>query len=261
MDLSEMDRVDSSRQVSRERPAGRLAGKVAVITGGARGLGAEVCRVLARDGAHVICVDVRIEQAQALVTELRQYDTRARALAVDISQAEDAARAVAQVVEDYGRLDILVNNAAVDVTLPADELAVADWTRIIDTNLNGPYWLCRAAFPIMKRQHSGQIVNLASTASKRAWANASAYHASKWGLLGLSHALHVEGRAHGIKVTAIVSGGMRTQFLFERFPDLDPNLLQEPRDVAETIHFVLTRPAHTVIPEMMVLPMTETSWP
>jgi short-subunit dehydrogenase len=113
----------------------------------------------------------------------------------------------------------------------------------------------------MRQQGSGHIVNVVSTAAKRAWANASAYHASKWGLLGFSHALHVEGRLNNIKVTAVISGGMRTPFLLERFPDIDADTLQSPENVAETIRFVLTQPAETVIPELTVLPMHETSWP
>lgn len=113
----------------------------------------------------------------------------------------------------------------------------------------------------MRRQAQGHIVNVVSTAAKRAWANASAYHASKWGLLGFSHALHVEARPHNVKVTALVAGGMRTPFLLDRFPDIDLNVLQDPRSVAETVLFVLTQPAGTVIPEVMVLPMRETSWP
>jgi short-subunit dehydrogenase len=113
----------------------------------------------------------------------------------------------------------------------------------------------------MRKHGGGHIVNVVSTAAKRAWANASAYHASKWGLLGLSHALHVEGRKHRIKVTAVIAGGMRTPFILERFPDTDPGLLQDPRNVAETIRFVLTQPEESVIPEVMVLPMRETSWP
>jgi short-subunit dehydrogenase len=113
----------------------------------------------------------------------------------------------------------------------------------------------------MRKQGRGQIVNIVSTAAKRVWANATAYHASKWGLLGLSHALHVEGRKHNIKVTAVVSGGMRTPFILDRFPDTDPGVLQDPRTVAETIRFVLTLPDESVIPEIMVLPMRETSWP
>ncbi len=94
-----------------------------------------------------------------------------------------------------------------------------------------------------------------------AQARLAAYHASKWGLLGLSHALHVEARPHRVKVTAVVAGGMRTPFLLDRFPDLDPGLLQDPKNVAETVRFVLTQPRETVIPEVLVLPMRETSWP
>lgn len=238
-----------------------LAGQVALVTGGAGGLGTEICRVLARAGAQVVCADISEERARKVADMLRREDGRVTPLAVDISEPDAAAEAIQKVTRERDRLDILVNNAAVDVTLPADELAVEDWNRIIDTNLNAPYWLMRAAFPVMKRQQGGQIINIASTASKRTWANASAYHASKWGLLGLSHALHVEGRPHGIKVTAVVSGGMRTPFLLDRFPDIDITKLQDARHVADTIHFVLTRPKETVIPEIMVLPMTETSWP
>lgn len=238
-----------------------LEGKVALVTGGARGLGAAVCRTLARHGADVVCADIRVELAEGLVQEIRAADCKAGAIALDVRDPRKVAEAVERLVRSHERIDVLVNNAAIDVTVPADELAVEDWRRIMDTNLNGPYWLCRSLFPVMKRQGGGQIVNITSTAAKRTWPNAAGYHASKWGLLGLSHALHAEGRPHGIKVTAVVSGGMRTPFLLDRFPDIDVNTLQDPRHVADTILFVLTRPPETVIPEIMVLPMTETSWP
>jgi len=104
-------------------------------------------------------------------------------------------------------------------------------------------------------------VNVASTAAKRAWPNASAYHASKWGLLGLSHALHAELRPQGIRVTAVIAGGMRTPFLLDRFPDIDPATLQEPANVARAIRQVLELPRETVVPELTVLPMRESSWP
>jgi len=121
--------------------------------------------------------------------------------------------------------------------------------------------MAKWVFPFMQQQKQGHIVNIVSTAAKRAWPNASAYHASKWGLLGLSHALHVEARPHNVKVTAVIAGGMRTPFLLERFPDLSPDLLQDPQNVAETIRFVLLQPAETVVPEITVIPMRETSWP
>jgi NAD(P)-dependent dehydrogenase (short-subunit alcohol dehydrogenase family) len=145
--------------------------------------------------------------------------------------------------------------------VPVEEMPMADWDRILAVNLRGPFLMSKLALGPMRRQGRGHIVNIVSTAAKRAWANASAYHASKWGLLGLSHALHVEGRPHQIKVTAVVAGGMRTPFLLDRFPDLDPAVLQDPANVAETVRFVLTQPDETVIPEVMVLPMRETSWP
>jgi short-subunit dehydrogenase len=112
----------------------------------------------------------------------------------------------------------------------------------------------------MKRTRSGHIINIASTAAKRAWPNASAYHASKWGLLGFSHALHSEARKDGIKVTAVVAGGMKTPFILDRFPEAESNL-QDPIHVAETIKYILCQPEETVIPEVMVIPMKETSWP
>lgn len=109
--------------------------------------------------------------------------------------------------------------------------------------------------------HGGHIVNIASTAAKRAWPNASAYHASKWGLLGLSHALHAELRSQGIRVTAVVAGGMRTPFLLERFPELDAASLQDPDDVAGAILSALLLPPNAVIAELTILPLRETSWP
>src|SRR5262249_24379814 len=124
----------------------------------------------------------------------------------------------------------------------------------------------------MKAARSGHIVNIASTAAKRAWANATACHATKWGLLGFSHALHVEARPSGVKVSAVIAGGTKTPLPFDRIPDLDPDphrepagatgdIRQEPADVAAAVRFLLTTPAGTVIPEIMVLPMRETSWP
>jgi NADP-dependent 3-hydroxy acid dehydrogenase YdfG len=161
----------------------------------------------------------------------------------------------------HGHIDHLVNNAGTDLTVSIEEMPVSEWDRIIGVNLRAPFVLSRLLLPIMRQQGSGHIVNIASTAAKRNWPNASAYHASKWGLLGFSHALLTEARQHNIKVTAIISGGMRTPFLLDRFPDIDVSTLQDPANVAEAVRFALSTPDGTNIPEMMVLPMRETSWP
>lgn len=238
-----------------------LEGRVALVTGGARGLGEAVCRRLAGAGALVVAADVREELVAQLADEIAAAGGRAVPLRLDVADAEQAERAVRRVVAKHERLDILINNAGTDVTASIEAMSVADWDRVLAVNLRGPFLMSKVVYPLMKRQGGGQIVNVVSTAAKRAWPNASAYHASKWGLLGFSHALHVEARRDNIKVTAVVAGGMRTPFLTERFPDLDLGLLQDPRNVAETVHFVLTLPEETVIPEVMVLPMRETSWP
>jgi NAD(P)-dependent dehydrogenase (short-subunit alcohol dehydrogenase family) len=222
-----------------------LSGKCAFVSGGAGGLGAAICAELARAGATVVAADLKEDSL----------------IKLDVTDDQAVAAALNAVVKRHGRLDILVNNAAIDVTLPIDDLTIAQWDAVMRVNLRAPFVLSKHAARLMKAQGGGHIVNIASTASKRAWPNASAYHASKWGLLGLSHALHAELRPHRIKVSAVVAGGMRTPFLLDRFPDIDPQVLQDPANVAATVRFVLSMPEESVIPEIMVLPMRETSWP
>jgi NAD(P)-dependent dehydrogenase (short-subunit alcohol dehydrogenase family) len=239
----------------------QLNGSVAFVTGGAQGLGEAICRSLGEAGARIVVADLQTERAEAMAEKLRHEGVEAVSVAVDVTDAEQGDAALRRAAEQFGRVDILINNAAIDRTVPIEELTPEQWNRIIATNLTGPFVLSRLALPAMKQRRSGHIVNIVSTASKRAWANASAYHASKWGLLGFSHALHVEARPHGVKVLAVVSGGMRTPFLLDRFPELDPGLLQDPRNVADTIRCLLQLPVETVVPEVMVIPMRETSWP
>jgi NAD(P)-dependent dehydrogenase (short-subunit alcohol dehydrogenase family) len=209
----------------------------------------------------VVVADVQAEAGERLARALTDQGHAASFHCLDVSDASQVADCVASVLQEHEALDILINNAGVDHTLPLDELSVAQWDHVLATNLRGPFLLCHEVVGHMKARGGGSIVNITSTAAKRAWPNASAYHASKWGLLGFSHALHAELRPHGIKVTAVVAGGMRTPFLLDRFPDLDPAILQPPAAVAAVVLDVLALPAGSVIPEISVLPMGETSWP
>ncbi|MFC4929749.1 SDR family oxidoreductase [Massilia sp. GCM10023247] len=250
-----------ARAQAHSTAAPSLRGKTVFITGAASGLGAALARVLAGCGADIVATDIRQARLDAAAAPLHALGGRVHTIAFDVADPDAVRRAVAEAAEVMGRLDVLINNAGTDVTLPVEALSVADWLRVIDTNLNGPFLLAKHACALMRELGGGHIVNVASTAAKRAWPNAAAYHASKWGLLGLSHALHAELRAHNIRVTAVVAGGMRTPFLLERFPDLDPAGLQDPVNVAEAIRSVLLMPQETVIAELTVLPMRETSWP
>ncbi len=220
--------------------------KIALVTGGGRGLGAAICRELSDAGYDVIAADLKFGDKAA-----------GRQMKLDLASEGEIAKAMA----GLDRLDVLVNNAGVDFTLPIEELSAAQWDAVMGVNLRAPFLLAKHASRLMRAQGGGHIINVASTAAKRTWPNASAYHASKWGLLGLSHALHAELRPHRIKVSAVVAGGMRTPFLLDRVPDIDPAILQDPANVAKTVRFLLTLPDESVIPEVMVIPMREGSWP
>lgn len=238
----------------------QLSDKVALVTGGGSGLGAAICKNLARCGVKTIVADVSGDKARKVAMEIEKEGGKAFATELDVTDYKRIPTQLDELSEMCGGLDVLINNAGVDLTAPILEMPVEKWNQIIATNLTGPFVLSKEALRVM-RGKKGNIINIVSTAAKRSWANASAYHASKWGLLGFSHALHVEGRQMGIKVTGVVCGGMRTPFLLERFPDIDVSTLQPPENVADVICQILQMPHESVIPEVMVLPMKETSWP
>lgn len=236
-------------------------GKVIVVTGGGQGLGAAICRTLAEDGATVIPVDVKPENLKKITEEIKGKGGKIEGFEMNVADVNNVEQVIQQIIDKHGRIDAVINNAGIDYTMAIDEISNNQFSQVINVNLVGPFNVSKAIYSHFKQNGKGHIVNIASTASKRAWPNASAYHASKWGLLGLSHALHSELRKDKIKVTAVVAGGMQTPFILERFPDTPLEVLQDPKDVAETIKFVLCQPDTTVIPEVMVVPMTETSWP
>ncbi|HWT70744.1 MAG TPA: SDR family oxidoreductase [Oxalicibacterium sp.] len=237
-----------------------LSGKTILVTGGASGLGSALCRLLAASGANIAVGDLP-DRASAFAQTLEANGGRIHGMGFDVGDPASAEKAVADTIKEFGRLDVLINNAGTDKTLSMGELSTDDWLRVINTNLNGPFLMAKFASEHMKKAGGGHIVNIASTAAKRAWPNASAYHASKWGLLGLSHAMHAELRAENIRVTAVVVGGMRTPFLLDRFPDIDESKLQDPMNVARAVKSALLLPEDSVIAEITVLPLQETSWP
>jgi NAD(P)-dependent dehydrogenase (short-subunit alcohol dehydrogenase family) len=242
-----------------------LRGKVALITGAGSGLGEATAYAFAQDGCAVACVDINQAAVERVRQKAQAYGVSALALRCDVKQAEAVFSVTQSVQEHFGHMDILVNCAAIDYTYSVEEMSVTQWDQELAVNLRGPFLFAKAVFPFMKAQGGGHIVNIASTASLRAWANASAYHASKWGLLGLSRGLSVEGRPHRIRVTTMIPGGMQTHF-FDRFleqgiPMPDPENLQDPAIVAEAILFAVHAPITSAVQEILLTPVNETSWP
>lgn len=242
-----------------------LEGKAVLVTGAGSGLGEATARAFAHAGCAVACVDINAQAVGRVSNDLEAQGCRSVAIQCDASNSLAVFSTVQMAHDQFGKLDILVNCAAIDHTLSVEEMTIEQWDQVIAVNLRGPFLFAKAALPLMRAQHAGHIINIASTAATRAWANAAAYHASKWGLRGFSRALGVEGRPDGIRVTTIIPGGMRTHF-FDRFaeqgiPMPDEQNLQDPAAVADAIVYAAMVPKESALQEMIITPLTETSWP
>ena len=185
-----------------------VSGRVAVVTGGTRGIGLAIARTLVQGGAGVVVAARRGEDVARVAGEL---GPRALGVACDVRRVEDCERLVARAVEEFGRLDILINNAGLGVFAPVEAMSLEDWHRQIETNLDGVFYCCRAALPHIKKMR-GWIINIGSLAGKNAFAGGAAYNASKFGLLGFSEALMLEVRHDGVRVSCVMPGSVATEF-------------------------------------------------
>jgi len=185
----------------------RLAGKVAIVTGGARHIGAVYCRKLAAEGAAVIIADVL--DGDKVVQEITAAGGRAMALKVDVSKEEDTIRMAAETVKTFGRIDILVNNAAIFINIqrqPFYEITAEEWDRVSAVNIKGPFLCAKAVFPQMKEQRSGKIINISSSTAFAGTPLFLHYVASKAALIGMTRSLAREVGEFGICVNAIAPG-------------------------------------------------------
>ena len=186
-----------------------LQGTVAVVTGGNGGLGQRICHALAKAGSHIVVVYTQSRgAAQAVARELQQTGVRAEAMACDVAHPQQVDQLVARVLEIFGHLDILVNDAAYNKWIPfndLDALTYEEWQKILDVNLTGPMLCTKAAAPVMQRQGAGRIVNIASIAGLSPSGSSIAYAVSKAGLIHLTRCMAV-GLAPTILVNCIAPG-------------------------------------------------------
>lgn len=185
--------------------------RVAIVTGGGSGIGRALCLQLAARGAVVVVADLDLAAAEAVAREATGAGGRAEAARLDVTRAEDVAALVADVAARRGGLDLLFNNAGVGVLGEARDLAVADWTRVLDVNLRGVVHGVAAAYPRMVAQGRGHLVNTASILGLLpATPLMAPYAASKHAVVSLSRTLRVEGAAHGVRVSVACPGFVRT---------------------------------------------------
>jgi 3-oxoacyl-[acyl-carrier protein] reductase len=239
-----------------------LRGRVALVTGGSRGIGRATVRLLAELGADVSVNYARDEKAATeAVREAQERGVRALAVQADVSSKEEAARMVRATAEELGRLDILVCNAGIWEGAAVEEISEELWDRVLEINLKGTWASCRAAVPLMKSQGSGRIVIVSSTAGQRGEANVSNYAASKGGQISFTKSLATELAGHGITVNAVAPGWVDTEMNNEVFAEknfrqaieatIPLGRVASAEDVARPIVFLCTDWARHITGEVL----------
>ncbi len=199
----------------------KLTGKSALVTGAASGIGLEIARSMAREGAAVAIADVAFDAAKAAASALERDGARAIAIAMDVTDEAQVDAGVAQAVDAFGKLDILVSNAGVQFIAPIHELSFADWRRLISVHLDGAFLTTRAALRHMyTRDGGGSILYLGSVHSKLASPLKAPYTSAKHGILGLARAVAKEGAARGVRSNVICPGFVRTPLVERQIPQL-----------------------------------------
>jgi NAD(P)-dependent dehydrogenase (short-subunit alcohol dehydrogenase family) len=210
------------------------ARRVALVTGGTRGIGEAIVRRLAGDGFAVVLTGRTQESADRAVERLRADGLEVRGIGADARRETDAKAAIAFVGKEHSRLDVLVNNAGIGSFDRVDRLAAETFEEVLQTNLFGVFYAIRNAVPLMKASGGGIVVNIGSLASVNAFAGGAAYNASKFGLLGLSDAAMLDLRHEGIRVAIVLPGSVATEFMHSGGRPSSSWMLT-PDDVAEAV--------------------------
>ena len=229
-----------------------LSGKVALVTGGGRGIGRAICLALGRAGAHVVPAARTVGDIGAVATEIGDGGGRATAIRVDLAEEASVRALFAAVRERFGRLDILVNNAGIGLYGPVKDFAVADFDRVVAVNLRGVFLCCQEAMRMMVPARAGTIINISSVVGFKGYPNQAAYTATKHAVMGLTKTLAVEAQEHGIRTSAILPGGVDTAMVREARPDLDPSILLQPEDVAQAVLFLLSLSDRAAIDQIYI---------
>jgi NAD(P)-dependent dehydrogenase (short-subunit alcohol dehydrogenase family) len=232
----------------------RLQGKVALITGGNRGIGLAIARALAAEGCDLVIAG---RNRSTLNKAAKELGRRVVPIACDVREPKPVHALFATLKARFGHLDILINNAGVaHASLTVAKLPLASWREVIDTNLTGMFLVTRAALPLMQR--GAAIVNNLSIAAKRVFPGSSAYNASKHGALGFTNTLREELRGQGIRVIALLPGATNTDIWKTLWPDAPRKKMMFTDTVAQAVVNALTLPGESTVEELVILPSAGT---
>jgi NADP-dependent 3-hydroxy acid dehydrogenase YdfG len=242
----------------------KLAGKVAVVTGGGSGVGKAAALLFLKEGAKVVIAGRDSAKLNAVVAEAKAGD-RLVAVATDVTSAAQCQSLIDSATKAFGRVDILVNNAGTNLKARTiRELTPESWDMMVRTNLDGAFYCTKAVLPQMFERKDGVIVNVVSVAGKRANPlGGAAYVAAKFGMGGLGLVLANEEKDSGVRVSNIYPGEIDTPILVHRptpVSDAQRSIILKPEDVAEAVLFVAALPARVSIPELVIKPTAQMYW-
>ena len=201
-------------------PSMKLEGKAAIVTGAASGIGKEIARIYAREGAKVAIADLNLEAANAAAAEIRAAGGQAISVAMDVTSEEGVNAGVAAVVAAFGGVDILVSNAGIQIVHPLEEFTYADWKKMMAIHVDGAFLTTRACLPHMyKSGRGGSVIYMGSVHSKEASLLKAPYVTAKHGLIGLAKVVAKEGAAHGVRANVICPGFVRTPLVDKQIPE------------------------------------------
>ncbi|KAA0570769.1 3-hydroxybutyrate dehydrogenase [Azospirillum sp. Sh1] len=213
----------------------RLQDKVAVITGAASGIGLEIARTFAREGALVVIADLNQAGADAAAASLDPTGKRALGVAMDVTDEAQVDAGMARAVAAFGRIDILVSNAGIQTVAPIEQFEFAKWKQLLSIHLDGAFLTTRAALRTMYQQGSGSIIFMGSVHSKEASALKAPYVTAKHGLIGLAKVVAKEGAAHGVRANVICPGFVRTPLVEKQIPEQAKELGISEEAVVKTV--------------------------
>ena len=235
---------------------GKLTGKVAIVTGGGTGIGKGIARGLAREGAKTVIAARRMEKLNEVAEEMNALGCTVVPLTADVTDEAQVSALFARTTEILGRVDILVNNAAAFDSGPLEGFTVEAWDRVMSTNLRGPFLCTRAAFPIMKKQGGGRILNIGSISGQRPRFNSAAYTTSKFGIWGLTNVTALEGRQYGIAASCLHPGNTRVERpATALMGPTEPTM--EVEELAHVAVLMACLPPHVNMLEAIVLPVEQ----
>jgi NAD(P)-dependent dehydrogenase (short-subunit alcohol dehydrogenase family) len=227
-----------------------LSGKVAVVTGGSRGIGFAIARQLIALGARVAIAGTREETVSGAAREL---GSDALGIRADVRRYDDVERLISATVDRFGGLDILVNSAGVGAFTPVADMSLDEWQRVLDTNLTGVFHCCKAALPHLRSRGAGWIISISSLAGKNPFPNGAAYCASKAALNAFSEALMQEVRQDSVRVAYVLPGSVRTGFS-GRTPTAKDDWKLAPEDVAQVVCDLLAHPGRSLPSRVEIRP-------